>query len=63
MAKLTKLGKSQNGNEKVSVDIGTIVGTMGVSSKGNPTIRLTGSHVIDGKIHFLTGNLTTKAEQ
>jgi len=61
MVKITKLGKSQNGNEKVSIDIGTIQGTIGVSSKGNPTIRLTGSHVVDGKIHYLTGNLTEKS--
>jgi len=61
MAEITKLGKSQNGNEKVSIEIGTIQGTLGKSSKGNPTIRLNGSHVVDGKIYYLTGNLTTKA--
>lgn len=61
MTGITKLGKSQNGNEKVAVDIGTIQGTLGQSSKGNPTIRLNGSYVIDGKIYYLTGNLTTSA--
>ena len=61
MPSITKLGKSKAGNEKVAVDIGTINGTIGVSSKGNPTIRLTGSHVIDGKVYYLTGNLTSSA--
>jgi hypothetical protein len=62
MPSITKLGKSQNGNEKVAVDIGNIQGTIGVSSKGNPTIRLNGSHFIDGKVYYLTGNLTEKSQ-
>jgi hypothetical protein len=61
MVSITKLGKSKNGNEKVVVDVGTINGTLGVSSKGNPTIRLVGNYVIDGKVYYLTGNLTTTA--
>lgn len=60
-SQLIKLGQSQGGNEKVAIEIGTIQGTIGTSSKGNPTIRLNGNHVIDGKIYYLTGNLTTKA--
>jgi len=59
MVSITKLGKSKNGNEKVVVDVGTINGTLGVSSKGNLTIRLVGNYVIDGKVYYLTGNLTT----
>jgi len=58
MTSMTKLGQSKNGNNKVAVEIGTITGTLGKSSKGNKTIRLYGSHVIDGKIYYLTGNLT-----
>jgi len=58
MANIVKLGQSKNGNPKVAVEVGTITGTVGKSSKGNKTIRLFGSHVIDGKIYYLTGNLT-----
>jgi len=60
MTGITKLGQSKNGNEKVAVEIGSIQGTIGTSSKGNPTIRLNGQHVIDGKLYYLTGNLTEK---
>ena len=58
MTGITEIGKSQKGNTKVAVEIGTIQGTLGKSSKGNETIRLTGQHVIDGKLYYLTGNLT-----
>lgn len=58
MTSIKEMGKSSNGNDKVEVDIGNISGVKGKSKAGNPTIRLTGSHVIDGKTHYLTGNLT-----
>ena len=59
MVSITKLGKSKAGNEKVAIDIGSISGTLGTSKKGNPTIYLTGNYVIDGKVYYLTGQLTT----
>jgi hypothetical protein len=58
MVKITELGKSKNDNMKVSIDIGNITGTKGKSSNGNETYRLYGSHVINGKVYYLTGNLT-----
>jgi hypothetical protein len=60
MAKITKLGMSANQNEKVAIDIGTITGTLGTAKSGNETIRLFGSHVVNGQIYYLTGNLTKK---
>jgi len=63
MSKFVDLGKSQNGNKKVAVDVGTITGTVGKSSNGNKTIRLYGNHIIDGQMYFLTGNLTLKGKQ
>jgi hypothetical protein len=60
MTNITKLGKSTNGNDVVAVKLGLVQGTVGKSSNDNPTIRLYGQHIIDGKLYYLTGNLTEK---
>ena len=58
MTSITKLGKSQNGNEKVAIDIGNVNGVKSKSSNGNEMFRLFGTHVINGKVYYLSGYLT-----
>jgi len=58
MATITNIGTSKAGNQKVAIDIGTIKGTDGQSSAGNRSIRLFGSHVVDGEAWQLNGFLT-----
>lgn len=60
MTKIVELGKSSNGNDKVAIEIGTVTATKSKSSNGNKMFRLYGQHVIDGKIHYLSGYLTEK---
>jgi len=62
LAEIKDLGvNSQSGKPKVTVDLGIMTGVRTTSKSGNKMVCFNGQYVIDGKIHYLTGQLTEKA--